>query len=214
MHILIPQEEPYAVLIEQYIAQQFPSLVNVTGENLVDILTTILIGNKDTRFGPTKSPESLVVIREVIRESIENNVAIPILMPWGSMKCDYTSNLDVSELLAINTLVKLSEVVKKYYAPGLHIRIRVEDYSGMALFSYPKQLDTEVIPIVEEYCNKLEDLITILGGDSIEPIRESNMENVALFLPTVDSFIPIFKEYLTLTQSTEDFSEIHTLLLT
>lgn len=205
MNILISQDEPYAVLIEQYLAQQFPSLVNITGENLVDVLTTILIGNKDTRFGPTKSPESLVVIRDVIRESIDNNVPIPVLIPWGSMKCDYTSNIDIAEVLSIATLVKLCEAVKRVYAPGLSIRIRVEDYSGMQIFSYPKPIDMKIISIVEDYCTKIENLIKILGdGNSIEPIRENSMKHIGEFLAYVDAYTPIFKDYLSITDGVQE----------
>jgi len=200
MNIIISKEEPYAVLIEQYIAQQFPLLTTITGENLVDVLTTILIGNKDTRFGPTKSPESLVVIRNVIRNAVADQQPIQILMPWGSMKSDQTDHIDMAELLAISTLIKLSEAVKRVYKPGIYIRIRIEDYSGVQLFSYPKTLDMVTAGIINNYCNKLENLIEILGGnDVIEPIRESNMNKVNEFYLTVNNLKPYFVDYLSKT---------------
>ena len=177
---LISVEEPYGELICKHISTQFPSVSTFNSNDLVDILSTLIIGTKEVRYGSLPTPESLVVIRNVIREAISNNTAIPILVPWGSIKSNFSATLDIAELSAIQRLVCLCENVKRYYFKGLEIVIRVEDTSGYTLFSLENNSLTN--SNIDSYSRDFKNLVSILcpTGD-IRVILESEMVNAGAF---------------------------------
>lgn len=195
MKITTSTTDPYLDKIKLYLYSQFPTVATPTSCELFEMISTILVGTKDIRYGAIPSPESLVVIRKTIRESIENNVPIPVLVPWGSMKADFSDTIDIAEVMAIKRLVCTNELVKQFYRPGLDIVIRVEDLSGYSLFAvdyHPEQ----VIEKVNSYSSKLVDLVHILSKGSIVALRETEMGASIEFRQLVEEYLPLFVDYL------------------
>lgn len=192
---LIDNNDPYFSKIAEYIYRQFPDVAQPTSCETLEILTTILTGTKDVRYGPIPSPESLVTIRNTIRESMSTNSAIPVLVPWGSMKVGGDNYLDIAEVSAINRLVYTNNLVKKFYQPGLDIVIRVEDLSGIELFSFDYD-EKEIANKIAEYCESFVDLVNILSKGLIRVSRESLMVNSAKFIGMQEIFLPLLEDYI------------------
>lgn len=158
----------YADPICQYIQSSFPKIATISESSLLDILTKVIVGTKNVRYGPIPKPEGLVAIRNVIRESIENDSPITLLVPWGGRKMDKHLSLDVAEVSALKQLINLDTFVKRFFKPGIHAYVRIEDINAEWLYK-----ETEGI---EQYSQGMEDLIHILRGDAlITPVRESAM---------------------------------------
>lgn len=186
--------DPYFQQISEYFYSQFPNVAQPTDCELLEIITTILVGTKDIRYGSMPSPESLVVIRKTIRESIENGHAIPILVPWGSLKAvNNGDDVDVAEVMAIQRLVKTNNAVKQFHEPGLDIVIRVEDTSGRELFALDM---TNVDESITKYCDDFTTMVSILSGNTIRVLKESEMKGANDFVPTQKILTPFFEKYL------------------
>lgn len=193
---IITTDEPYGGLICLHICKQFPHTTTFNQTELVDILSTLIIGTKEIRYGSLPTPESLVVIRDVIRTAISSDTAIPIMVPWGSIKANFSCGLDIAELSAIQRLVYLSEEVKKYYSKGVEIVIRVEDTSGYELFSL--EGDQNMIKErINSYSRDFKNLVTILcPTGEIRVILESEMSRASEFKAANTHFAGLIYEYL------------------
>lgn len=171
MKIKLLGEDPYSEVICQYFTSVFHTSIKPNSSQLLEILTTILIGDKNMRLGPVPAVESLVVIRATISKAIELNVPIPILIAWGGRKTDATANIDVAEVSALHQLMRLQDVVRKFYIPGLHMHIRIEDTG--ADWIYRTESET-IFEDVEKYSSSFARLVKMVAnGYNIEPIRES-----------------------------------------
>lgn len=198
------QADPYAELIEQFIGEKFPGISDIKGENLVEVLTAIIIGTKEYRYGPVNTPESQVVIRDIIRTSIDADKSIPVLIPWGSMKGDGSSNVDVAEIMAIQRVICVAKQVQTLYTPGLRIVIRIEDLTGMQLFSEsPNIVDPFVERTVKDYTDNMVVLMRVLGKELTQPIVPFLETNAAasnnvgkVFYKYVLECLPYFEAYL------------------
>lgn len=169
-------EEPYSDLICFHVKKEFPKVTQLTNCEVVEVLSNIIIGTKEVRYGTLPTPESLVVIRYAIRQAMDKGTPIPILVPWGSIKANFESSLDIAELSALQRLVQLSSDVKEYYPLGVEIVIRVEDTSAYTLFSLEGHLDT-LREKVDSYSLDMKNLVSILSPDKqIRVQLESEME--------------------------------------
>lgn len=147
--------------------------MKVSAKQLLEILTLIIVGDKDLRYGPVPRPEQLVVIRKTIMDAITLGVPIPVLVPWGGRKLHKSLKLDVAEVSAIRQIIRVDEAVRMYYPIGMDINVAIEDTGARWLY---KEEDG-----IEEYSMGLQKLIEMLKGDSsIKGIRESElMDNAA-----------------------------------
>lgn len=142
-------------------------------KQLLEILTLILVGDKDIRLGPVPSPESLVVIRKTIASAIELNLPIPILVAWGGRKANGDKGVDVAELAGLHQLMRLQENVKKYHSPGVAINIRIEDMGADWLYRNERK---DIFEVVDKYSSEFTDMVnTLTKGYEITPIRESSL---------------------------------------
>lgn len=168
MNVKLIRDDPYAAVICRYFSMQFPRIINASDSQLLEILTTIMVGDKNIRYGPVPPPEQLVVIRKIIAHSIELGLPIPVLVPWGGRKLDKAISLDVAEVSALNQLITVNESVRKYYNPGLQINVRIEDLNAEWLYKDHEGIDDYTLGMVN--------LITILKGENnITPMLESQM---------------------------------------
>lgn len=189
-------DDPYAGVILKYFNQEFPQISNMNHSDKIDIICDMMVGTKEIRYDCLPNPESLVTIRKTIRESIVNDVPIPVLVPWGSMKGDYSGNIDVAEVSAINRIIQLNKAVSKVHKKGLDISIRVEDTSGYMLFAYDCNLNI-VQKAANDYCSNFARLIQILDTQKCITISfESAMKNSSLFAKQVEDHLQLFEDYL------------------
>lgn len=180
-NIKIVDNGEYGEIICRFLQSNLHKVVKVEGNDLWEILSDILIGTKETRFGPRPTPENAVVIRSVVKKATDMALPIPILIPWGGRKMDKNLSLDVAELSALRQLLHVDEMVKKFYAPGLIMRIRIEDINARWLYKENEGID--------DYSSSLQSLIRLIKGDSkILGVRESEVMNL-------DEYMTLAEEY-------------------
>jgi hypothetical protein len=194
---ILNQEEPYAELLCSHVKKEFPQVVKLTTFELMDVLANTLIGTKEIRYGSLPIPESSVTIRTAIRAAIENNLPIPVLVPWGSIKADFSATLDIAELTAIQRLINLAKITKEYYSNGLEIVIRVEDTSGYTLFTLEENLE-KIKENINLYSSDMKRLVQILSkdGQEISVQLESEMDNAFQFNTIFNTHLSLIEQYL------------------
>lgn len=192
----IKSDNSYGDLIIKYLNREFPQVIQMKCNDKIDFITDIMVGTKEVRYGSIPSPESLVVIRKVIRQAMAEDKPIPVLVPWGSLKGDFSDNIDIAEVSGVNRLIQLNKAVQQVHPKGLDVVIRVEDTSGILLFGF--DMDTEEVKErVNSYSSKFEELVDILNPDkSIGVVRESRMYNTSFFGKEVEDAFQYFERYL------------------
>lgn len=161
----------YGEIISRYFQHSFPKVAKISKDDLLEILTDLLVGTKDYRYGPKPKIEALYTIRQTLAKSIELGVAIPVLVPWGGRKADAKLSVDIAEVSALKQLIRLDEAVKSFYPAGLHIHIRIEDLGAQWIYR-TEDLDDSI----DQYSSDMTKLVKILRGTThIEPIREGDL---------------------------------------
>ncbi len=186
-------ENPYSAQISRFFQTEFPTTAVVSKSDLFDILTDVILGTGNTRFGPKPNFESIVAIREVIREAITSNKPIPVLVPWGGRKTLANRSIDVAEVSALKQLSCLQAGVKKSYEPGLDIRIRVEDAGAHYLYQ------NEGVPgdqATIKYSMDFQKLVRVLNLSFINPIRESLLMNRDEYFTVANTIVEPMYEYI------------------
>lgn len=158
MKIALQNENPYSDIICRFFSQSFPKIFKPNKADLLEIITDLLVSTKENRYGPIPKPESLVVIRSVIRESIEDNSPIPILVPWGGIKASETDQVDIAEIGGIMQLINLDNAVKEIYPKGLNIHVRIEDLGADWLYRH--STDPDMIKGYTKTFEALGDMLT------------------------------------------------------
>lgn len=184
----ILSDGPYAKLICQFLAQQFPQKLSAKNlPALLDLLTEEILGTKQTRYGPKPPSETVVAMREVLRHYIAQEKPIPFMVPWGSEKPD-GSELDIAELYALKQLAWLHQRISAHYAPGAQFNVRLEDVSAPHLFyENAEAARTNAAAYVSSFAR----LIHVLNlREFIAPIRESRLTDEATFNHEADAILP------------------------
>ena len=173
MNIQCNSDSPYGEVIRRYFEKEFPEVSTPGKGSLLEILSEIINATKELRYGPMPSPESLVVIRDVIRKSIELSAPIPVLTAWGGIKGNMTAQVDVAEVSALQQLINLDHKIRKIYSPGLQLNIRVEDTGAYWLYR-----DMNRVEQIANYTQNFSALVAILKGSSnINAVPESMFMN-------------------------------------
>lgn len=188
----------YEKHICNYLQSEFPSKFKTSKNDLLEILSDALLGTKDTRFGALPPPEHAVVIREVIRESINRDVPIPIVVPFGGIKANLSGSVDVAELSAIKQIVNLSKLVRSHYSPGIRANFRIEDLNATYLYGNSDQkLPVETLVAILGYTQSMKHLIEILAsGTGILDKPESAMMVDKEYYATANLYLEPMLEYL------------------
>lgn len=191
MQVKCLSNNPWGLHMMQYLYDLSSSFIPEYNGATVDIITNLLFATKNTRYGPKPSVEGQYFIKSIVKQAVAANKPVPILVPWGSIKADFSSKLDIAELHALTTLSELNTRVQQYYSPGLDINIRIEDLSGVSLF----QLEEGFSKFNSwEYCKDLEILINMIGNLNVK--RESKMESCDKFEVRSDANTNLILTYL------------------
>jgi hypothetical protein len=192
MRLTVDADNPYADPIRQFLLTEFPAKFECDEHELLDILTTAIVATGQVRYGPKPPPEVLVRMREVIAQSIKLNEPIHIVSPWGSEKPNGTG-VDVAELMAIKTFSCLRERVLKNYAPGIEVRLRVENASAPHLFF--ERMD-EARREARLYTDGLMNLVKILETDWLVVAADSLFVSEDTMNAAADELLPWFERHL------------------
>jgi hypothetical protein len=188
--VFVDVENPYQREISTFFSAEFPAITPTDSDAVLDLVTSAITTTAQTRYGPMPNPEGLVVIREAIRTAMENNKPIPVLVPWGSKKGPTDGSIDVAEVGALKQLYCLQRRVTGHYAPGIDVRLRIEDVSGYHLFG------DEHKPVIDRYTRDMTVLIRVLGLDFVRAVPEHMLFSSGDFLALADEAFPKMREYL------------------
>lgn len=200
----IDDEHPYGDLIKKFLVGQFPTTIPADRAAKLDLVTTAIVGNGTVRFGPTPEPESLVVVRDVIRRAIDRNGPIPILVPWGSKKPD-GSLLDIAEVGALKQLDCLQKRVQRHHAPGVQLRLRIEDASGYYLYASEEGSKAAIDRYTKDLCT----LMDILGLHFIKPVPENTLFSAWAYAQQAGEAAILMEAYLKATETSPPHGEQH-----
>lgn len=186
------EEDVFSGVIRKFISTEFPA-VTKKKSTLVDTLTDAFVMSNDIRFGPMPSPESLVRIRNIIRDAVDHDKPIPVLSPWGSKKPNNWYSVDLAELMALRALSCLYRRINEVYEPGIELRIRLEDTTGYWIFDVEGE---ESILASQNYVGQFALLHRILNIPGALLLESSTM-NTSEFSNTVPAYTDMFERYLT-----------------
>lgn len=141
MQARIQDNNPFSDLILEHFTFTNPKIEINDKKILIDRIASLLINTKNVRLGPVPSIEAQYRMRRIIDSCFRNDMPIPILIPWGSVKSDFSAELDICELHAMSTIVELNKAVKEVYPLGLDVNVRIEDWSGVELFKLEEGFD-------------------------------------------------------------------------
>jgi methylase of polypeptide subunit release factors/tRNA A-37 threonylcarbamoyl transferase component Bud32 len=133
---------------------------------LTDTITKIIVGTRDTRLGALPTPENDKIIRDRIRQSIENNLPIEVSMLWAPKKhfvSGADSMIDVAEVIALQTIYNICLQVRRIYSPGLRYTLYLEDFEMQFIEGNAPSFETDR----SNYMDGLKKLIQILKVDSV-----------------------------------------------
>lgn len=150
----------YDEVICSLIEREFPGSIQDGGCAAFEAVVSQIVGTKQSRFGPTPSPEVLVTIRDAVRRSMEAQVPIHVLIPWGASK-QGNYGIDLAEVFALKQIKKLVDGVSAHYKPGIRATIRVEDLTDQLLFG--ENYKHKVVA----YTHELAKLALIIGGSAV-----------------------------------------------
>lgn len=189
-------DNPYGQKIGNFITT-LTGKCNVTdSREILNIMENAFYADSHIRFGPKPELENRFYLRSVIKNYMDEERPIPVLVPWGSVKTSFTENVDIAEFMAIKQIIHLNDRVKEVYKPGIEVNIRIEDTSGYSLFALDANRNF-VIENSNNYIKNFIDLVSILDVNScINPVRESNMIGSNNFDASVDLIRPLFESYL------------------
>jgi hypothetical protein len=193
-------DDPYGGLLCNYLQQEFPGAFALDKGDMLEALANAMVGTKETRYGPLPSPEHLVETRKTIREAIAADKPIPVLVPWGSVKADFSAGLDMAEASAIKRLVCLAKTVRGFYPPGVEMVIRIEDISGYSLFELERDM-FELRSAINSYSADLKALVAMMGGQvGVRGQLESEMRNAPGFDAAFRENLLLMERYLLASQ--------------
>lgn len=188
--------DPRGQEIEEFLRREFPPTA-AKAASATDAVVDAIIGSRQVRLGAAPNPESLEAIRAVVRAYMGENRAIPVLIAAGPKKPVPTS-VDVAELSALRTLAQLQGAVSAHHAPGLEIRMRIEDLTGLVLEG------AGIAPEAGRYIADFGALVDVLGyAGFISPVRERDLAGADAFVAAVDEIHAAMMPYLAGTDGSE-----------
>ena len=156
----------YTDIIKQHLYQAFPWTPS-TPPTRFEAVSRAFIGTKQRRLGPVPSPETQVVIRDVLRKAEDaaalDGAGVPhveVFVPWASVKQDPHRGLDALEVSALKQLACLSEEVHSY-GWSVRFNFRLEDVSDLYLLGVSRG------PEVEEYSRGFRELVKVVLPGSV-----------------------------------------------
>jgi hypothetical protein len=119
---------------------------------------------------PPSSPQGLEVNRAVIEDRIARSIGLQIPIPaqmlWSPKKhwvLGADSDVDVAELMALNTLLSIHDGVRAIYRPGLAYTLHLEDLE----FEFMEGVESDLNEARNRYIAGLRRVVTVLGLEDV-----------------------------------------------
>lgn len=190
--------DPYVPTIHAYMVQEFPGIIKATTPVLLDALTEELVSTGQVRFGPKPNPESMVVLRKVLTNSMEKGTPIPILVPSGPKKPRSGQSIDLAELFTLKTLANLQARISALHKPGVIFYVRLEDLTGFVLEKHEPKIREDIA----RYTGDFSKLVTILGYDSfVKPVLESSIITEEAYAKSIDKITGPLRNFIRATDT-------------
>lgn len=189
---------PYGDVICKHFVRNLPTILPGRNTDIINILTDLVIGSKQLRYGPLPSPERLVNIRNVIRDAVAKQLPIPILVPWGGRKARAGNSLDVAEISGIQRIMEVNETVKQFHKPGMLIRLRIEDINANWLY----RDESDAAEEIDTYSSAVYNLIDEMTDLNFSPIKETQMiQSSDLYFNRATQLSEMILDYLVASES-------------
>jgi hypothetical protein len=190
---------PYGDIICKHFVRNLPTILPGRNTDVINILTDLIIGSKQLRYGPLPSPERLVNIRNVIRDAVAKDLPIPVLVPWGGRKARAGSSLDVAEISGIQRIMEVNETVKQFHKPGMFVRLRIEDVNANWLYRDEPNAAEEI----DVYSSAMFNLVDEMDkSQKISPIKETWLiKNSDLYFNRAIQLSEMILDYLIVTEN-------------
>jgi hypothetical protein len=143
--------------------EQIPPTAN-RAQSLAHVVATAIL--RAARPGQATTPANEISIETRIAECIRQNVPIAAQILWSPKKHWITgpdSNIDLAELAALNTLLRVHANVRAIYRPGLAFTIDLEDIE----FEFMEGADPDLMQSRYEYIAGLQKVIRIFALDDV-----------------------------------------------
>lgn len=189
-----------ATLIADFLRQEYPEANEGREEPVLEGVMSEMIGSRQVRLAGVPSPESLVAMRDVVRSCIRSGHPIPCLVVSGPKKTKVNEGVDLAELSAMKMLACLNKRVMKHFSPGIVVRVRLEDTTGLYLEEGVEGLTESM----ERYINGFTVLASVLGYEFIIPVREHTLMTIEQLRQAADKIFPLLMAYLKDSQAIEE----------
>lgn len=185
--------DPMREVIERWMGREFPLLSSGRTDDVMIAVVEEIIASKQYRVGPRPNPESEVLIRDAVRQLVSAQLPINVLIPSAAVKLPFGSNLDVAELAALKVLDCLNRRVKRHYAPGISVRMRMED-----LTEYTITRDQPSIELITaQYISQFARLVKVLGySEWMTLVPESSLVDRDSWDIVTDEYTQLFLDFL------------------
>ena len=153
--------------------RHIPRTANST-ESLAHVVAKAIL--QTARPGQATTRPHEISIERRIAECIRQNIPIAAQILWSPKKHWITgpdSNIDLGELTALNTLLKVHANVRGIYPPGLAFTIDLEDIE----FEFMEGADPDLVQSRYNYIDGLQKVIRIFGLDDV--FRTNKMSDKA-----------------------------------
>lgn len=133
-------------------------------ESLAHVVATAIL--QAARPGQATTRPNEIAIESRIAECIRQNVPIAAQILWSPKKHWVTgpdSNIDLAELAALNTLLRIHANVRGIYRPGLAFTIDLEDIE----FEFMEGASADLMQSRYNYIAGLQEVIRIFGLDDV-----------------------------------------------
>ncbi len=143
------------------------SLGRLTG---IDSRTRMAADAILTAARPGSVPAAVASNRSIlegrIAECLRRDLPIPVQMLWSPKKhwvVGADSDVDIAELMALNTLLSVSNRIRVFHSPGLMFTFHVEDVE----FEFMEGLEPELKDARTRYISGLSEIVLALGLDDV-----------------------------------------------
>lgn len=200
--VIDTEMSPYCQAIQTALIRDFSGF-QCNQKELTDVLTEILIGSRQLRNGPRPDPETLVMVRNNIRNTINTGDPFRFIIPMGPKKTQLFKSVDLAEMSALRNLLELKQNISSRYKPGAIFRFRVEDATGYFLENDIDPMDLQTT--INRYVAKFKQLCNIVDP-TIEIFSEQENCDMRTFHQLGEKYSLYLFEYLKDTDFS-DFSE-------
>lgn len=150
------------------------------GTPTCELLTDLIVGDSDNRFGPKPQAGDVANLRRKVSSHVRCQRPIELHVMWGGVKhyvADEDQGIDLAEVFAVGQLTRLARCIARYYAPGAVVTFILEDF-GVLYEDAGDRAQEERLRIeqnIDAYLGELEELIRVGSGDCARIVRVTEL---------------------------------------